>query len=314
MTSARTAILRLLLLGIVLLAAQAAFAGEGEDNYRFFREEAARRGGGGNGFSGTGFGSGFGSLFGVDEDNPRTRLRVTPRRHGGDGVGGGSQVMCVRTCDGYAFPIGSTHGDALLADYLCKSSCPGAATQVFMRHPGADISTAVAANKHKTPYAKLGVANLFRTASVDACTCRPRGAIPTGPVYDDPTLRQGDMIVVGGGKVVVFKGARARPFDEDDFVDIKRSRLISQSVRRLVDDRFLAHRVAERAAKTARQRARKPEPKAIEPLPAQAYAPVETGEPKMRIILPAPFEREVTTEPLDLQSAAQAAPPPAAKN
>jgi hypothetical protein len=208
--------------------------------------------------------------------------------------------MCVRTCDGYAFPV-ANGGDAAMTAYLCQTACPGAETQVYMRHPGADMNTALAANKHRTPYAKLKAADLFKTASVNACTCRPRGAIPTGPVYDDPTLRPGDMIAVGGGKVVAFKGARARLYDENDFVDIKRSKLISQSVLRLVEDRFQVRRGAQRAAKTARERARKPPTAA----PVQAYAPVTTGAPKMRVILPAPFDRDAAAQPLDLQAAAQ---------
>jgi hypothetical protein len=273
------------------LAQSSVHAGEREDNFQFFREEAARRGGGG----------GFGSIFGDDEDRPSMRLRVTPRQRGEIGAGGGSQAMCVRTCDGYAFPV-ANGGDAAMTAYLCQTACPGAETQVYMRHPGADLSTALAANKHRTPYAKLKAADLFKTASVNACTCRPRGAIPTGPVYDDPTLRPGDMIAVGGGKVVAFKGARARPYDEDDFVDIKRSKLISQSVLRLVEDRFQVRRMAQRTAKTARERAHKPPAAA----PLQAYAPVTTGDPKMRVILPAPFDRDAETQPLDLQAAAQA--------
>jgi hypothetical protein len=305
------------------LAPPLAHAGEREDNYQFFREEAARRGGGGNGFGGSGFSSpgingGFGSIFGGDEERPSMRLRVTPRRRGEIGAGGGSQAMCVRTCDGYAFPAAGG-GDAAMTAYLCKTACPGAETQVYMRHPGADLNTALAANKHRTPYAKLKAADLFKTASVNACTCRPRGAIPTGPVYDDPTLRPGDMIAIGGGKVVAFKGARARPYDEDDFVDIKRSKLISRSILRLVEERFQVRRMAQRAAKTgakagakagtktARDHTHHPVPSAA---PLQAYAPVPTGDSKMRVILPAPFDRDAEAQPLDLQAAAQAGAAP----
>jgi hypothetical protein len=299
------------------LAPPLAHAGEREDNYQFFREEAARRGGGGNGFGGSGFSSpgingGFGSIFGGDEERPSMRLRVTPRRRGEIGAGGGSQAMCVRTCDGYAFPAAGG-GDAAMTAYLCKTACPGAETQVYMRHPGADLTTALAANKHRTPYAKLKAADLFKTASVNACTCRPRGAIPTGPVYDDPTLRPGDMIAIGGGKVVAFKGARARPYDEDDFVDIKRSKLISRSILRLVEERFLArqgmHQAAERAGKHARQKNRAAQP-AKHANPATAFAPAEHSDTKMRVILPAPFDRDAAQPPLDLSAAAQAGAAP----
>ncbi len=315
--SARLAVFAIAALTCILFNSLA-HAGEREDNYQFFREEAARRGGGGNGFGSAGFGSGFGPIFGGDEDRPSMRLRVTPRRRGEVGAGGGSQAMCVRTCDGYAFPV-ANGGDAAMTAYLCKTACPDAETQVYMRHPGGDMSTALAANKQRTPYAKLKAADLFKTASVSACTCRPRGAIPTGPVYDDPTLRPGDMIAIGGGKVVAFKGARARPYDEDDFVDIKRSRLISQSILRLVEDRFQVRRAARRAAKagakaeakagakTAREHIHHPAPAAA---PLQAYAPAATGDPKMRIILPAPFDRDAAAPPLDLQAAAQAGAAP----
>ncbi|MGE0753146.1 MAG: DUF2865 domain-containing protein [Variibacter sp.] len=295
---------------LVCLAGTRTLAGEGEDNYRFFREEAARRGGGSLSFGG--FGRGL-NWRGDEDDTPRMRLRVTPRRLSGDSAGGGSQAMCVRTCDGYAFPIANGGGDAALNAFLCKMACPGAQTQVYMRHPGADMSTAVATNKHRTSYAKLKVADLFKTAAVAACTCRPRGAIPTGPVYDDPTLRPGDMIAIGGGKVVAFKGARARPYDEDDFVDIKRSRLISPSIMRLVAERFVARqearqgarKAAGRTAKHARQKDRAAPP-AKHANPATAFAPIDRGDAKVRVILPAPFDRDEAQQPLDLSAAAQA--------
>jgi hypothetical protein len=292
-------------------------AAEQEDNYTFGREDAARRGLIQQGSNGNAKSWDWNAPnAAATEAKPRLRIHVRPRQQSGDA--GGAQTMCVRTCDGFAFPISASKANPTIAEYLCKTSCPGAPTQVFTRRPGAEMSTAVGMDKHKTPYAKLAAAGLFLKQSVAACSCRPPSAVTAGPLYNDPTLRKGDMIVLEGQKVVVFEGSHEGTHDADDFVELKRSRLVSQSIRRMVDERFASKYLAVADTRSGKKRGDKTKPLAAQAAAgiksvsaAQAFAP----EPRRpRVILPALFETLDASPPLDIASAAQAAPatPPSA--
>jgi hypothetical protein len=62
--------------------------------------------------------------------------------------------------------------------------------------------------------------------------------------------------------------------------------------------------VAERTAKHARHKDRSAP--ATHASRATAFAPIDHGDAKVRVILPAPFDRDAAQEPLDLSAAAQA--------
>ncbi len=136
----------------------------------------------------------------------------------------------------------------------------------------------------KSAYGKLAAALRFQSASSPACSCRrPNGMITTGPVYDDPTLKAGDVIVVSG-KAVVFKGAAMRPYTERDFAPLERSAL-SADARQQIASILLLRPARAKAAKAAqpiasnatnRMRVVLPNPFRMKPLPASvsAFAPV----------------------------------------
>lgn len=309
------------LFGLCLsLGHSAATAGEQEDNYAFMREDAIRRGVVGRGPGGSAHDNwdwNAPKTAETTESKPRLRIHVRPRKQvakADGGPHGGGETMCVRTCDGFAFPISARKADPAIAEFLCKTSCPGAPTQVFTRHPGAEMSTAISLDKNQTPYAKLAAAGLFQKQTVAACTCRPQSAaVAVGPIYNDPTLRKGDMIVLEDQKVVVFNGSTSLPFDEDDFVDLKRSRLVSQSIRRLVDDRFTVKQMVAANGRAAKKRGDKTKSLVAQAKVAPSGVPAIqafAAEPRRpRVILPALFETLNTSPPLDLAATAQTAPP-----
>lgn len=126
----------------------------------------------------------FESLFGGAEQRREPLPQLPPRApgphedddDGGDGsvAHGGSQAVCVRTCDGGFFPlaISPRHGKESLVE-MCQALCPGTETAVYTRNPDADIKTA--ASLEGAPYTELPNAMKFEKSFVASCTCRQPG-------------------------------------------------------------------------------------------------------------------------------------------
>jgi len=108
------------------------------------------------------------------------------------------RTLCVRTCDGYYFPVSyATTPDRFAEDaQTCQATCP-AAEVVLMSHrnPGEDVNQAVSASG--APYTSLPNAFKYRTELVPTCSCRRAGqswAQALGQVRDT-TLQQDDIVV-----------------------------------------------------------------------------------------------------------------------
>jgi hypothetical protein len=94
----------------------------------------------------------------VDEDRPR---------------GGGSEAVCVRTCDGGYFPISYSARRAridTLAE-LCEAQCPGTETALYTMPYGGSIDQAVSSTGED--YSDLPNAGKFRKKFDAACACKP---------------------------------------------------------------------------------------------------------------------------------------------
>jgi hypothetical protein len=89
---------------------------------------------------------------------------------------GGSQAVCVRTCDGGYFPLSiSAHGaDPAFLNSLCQALCPNATVAVYTRVPNTQIETAVALDGD-APYSEMPNALKFQKSFDAACTCKPPG-------------------------------------------------------------------------------------------------------------------------------------------
>jgi hypothetical protein len=132
--------------------------------------------------------TGFDPVQPLDEDLEGRIRRVI---NGGDGqnlqeFGRSYRTTCVRTCDGYFFPMSYA---ASLADFerdqkSCDARCPGTEMQVFFYEadpnrvlaPGAEDSAAMISTVTGTRYSELPSAYLYK--SVDAprpkgCGCNP---------------------------------------------------------------------------------------------------------------------------------------------
>jgi hypothetical protein len=88
---------------------------------------------------------------------------------------GGSQALCVRTCDGGFFPLSvSAHGaEPEQLSELCQALCPNAEVSVYTRSPYQDIRTAVSL-EGDTPYSEMPNAFRFQKTFDPTCSCKPK--------------------------------------------------------------------------------------------------------------------------------------------
>jgi hypothetical protein len=146
--------------------------------------------------------TGFGDALPLDADLEGRIRRVID---GSDGqqlqeLGRSYRTTCVRTCDGYFFPMSYA---ASLADFErdqkeCDARCPGTEMQVFFHEsdpnrvlaPGADESAAMISTVTGTRYQELPSAYLYKSLDASrpkSCGCNPTrdfetlaGAPPAG--------------------------------------------------------------------------------------------------------------------------------------
>jgi hypothetical protein len=164
-----------------------------------------------------------GDLGGLDGGKKRVSTVINPRTDKNTGSSGltgiGKQTICVRTCDGFYFPLGRV-GEAASADAqegLCRAACPDAEVRLFTLAEGAkDIEKAV--SRDLKSYASLRTAFLFQRRHDRACTCNRAGVSPKLSIYRDITLRAGDTVVMNN-RARVFRGSRQWPYRDSDFAD-----------------------------------------------------------------------------------------------
>lgn len=110
---------------------------------------------------------------------------------------GGRLAICVRTCDGFYFPVnfeGISARDE--HDAVCEALCPGSETQVFFMRAGGDVS--LAATRSGQPYTALPNALKYREKFDSSCFCKQPGmtwAQASQGAVDIVEARKGDLIV-----------------------------------------------------------------------------------------------------------------------
>ena len=110
---------------------------------------------------------------------------------------GGRMAVCVRTCDGYYFPV-NFEGIGARDEYasVCQSLCPAAETQVFFMPLGAEIDRA--ATRDGTPYMSLPAAKKYQQSRDPACFCKQptqTWASAMKGIEDLVEARKGDIVV-----------------------------------------------------------------------------------------------------------------------
>lgn len=108
----------------------------------------------------------------------------------------GSKAICVRTCDGYYFPLSTTSGGREAASQLCQAQCPAAPTRLFFI-PG-DNALESAVGSDGTPYVSLPNAFRYRTTFDPSCSCRQEGQS-----WAEALQGAESMVGSGSGDVIV---------------------------------------------------------------------------------------------------------------
>ena len=117
----------------------------------------------------------------------------------GQTASGSYRTLCVRTCDGYYFPISYSASQAkfLEDEKTCQRQCPAAEVALYAhRNPGEDINQAVSMNGQ--PYISLPTAFAYRKEYNSSCSCRRPGeswASALKNLDNRTTLETGDILV-----------------------------------------------------------------------------------------------------------------------
>jgi len=120
----------------------------------------------------------FGILFGgnsagdPEEPQPGEEQVIDPAT--AQMLTGSYRTLCVRTCDGYYFPISfnASQGRLRTDANVCKALCPAAETRLYYHaNPGQEAEDAVAADGTRDLLTRLPNAFRYRTQVVPGCTC-----------------------------------------------------------------------------------------------------------------------------------------------
>jgi hypothetical protein len=110
---------------------------------------------------------------------------------------GGRRTVCVRTCDGYFFPLSNSPKGRETDDVMCRALCPGADTAAYTMSGGDDSLDHAVSLKGK-PYSQLPNAFKFRTSFDPSCSCKKQGqswAVLLREAEKMLDRRRGDIIV-----------------------------------------------------------------------------------------------------------------------
>ncbi|MEW6643669.1 MAG: DUF2865 domain-containing protein [Pseudomonadota bacterium] len=140
----------------------------------------------------------FDNIFGGGNNNPDGTLPAPPPE--ASAPSGTYRTVCVRSCDGFYFPISFATVPGRFTDdeRTCKSLCPATdATLYTYRNPGEDMNQAVSINGQ--PYSSSPNAFRYRREFDATCSCKAAGQSWADALknIDDKASaeQQGDIIV-----------------------------------------------------------------------------------------------------------------------
>ena len=155
---------------------------------------------------------------------------------------GSYRTLCVRTCDGYYFPMSSASSPSEFErDQMnCQSSCPGTEVQIYYHRTGLESEDMVS-GLSGAPYSELPTAYLYKQNDVPSpagCTCSalkknearnfsivagnpPAPSEPVAPYPStQPSADPETLTNVDGGLDVTPKVNKSRPAGEDKKVRV----------------------------------------------------------------------------------------------
>ena len=132
----------------------------------------------------------FDQLFGRDANEPSGDL-ANPMTQGGT-----VRTICVRTCDGFYFPISyATNASRFREDEnTCQKMCPASEVMLFS-YPTEGGDVAQATSISGAPYSGLPNAFKYRQQFDAACSCRKPGQSWADAMGKDDAVQPGDVVV-----------------------------------------------------------------------------------------------------------------------
>jgi hypothetical protein len=133
----------------------------------------------------------FDQLFGRESETTPSGDLANPEAQSGS-----FRTVCVRTCDGFYFPISYATSSARFAqdEKTCQRMCPASEAMLFSyRTTGEDITQATSINGQ--PYSALPNALKYRTEFNPACSCKRAGQSWADALGKDEAVEPGDVVV-----------------------------------------------------------------------------------------------------------------------
>lgn len=156
----------------------------------------------------------FEALFGMpDRPPPPSGMQeldlIDPNAEKREPSWGAGRPVCVRTCDGFFFPLANSPGGRESQDDMCQALCPATATEVFYMAGDGDIQNAT--RRGGGTYAGLANAGRYLRQFDAACSCKKQGQSWAAALADAEDMldrRRGDVIVT---EQRAAEMSRARP-------------------------------------------------------------------------------------------------------
>jgi hypothetical protein len=133
----------------------------------------------------------FDQLFGRESETTPSGDLANPEAQSGS-----FRTVCVRTCDGFYFPISYATSSSRFAqdEKTCQRMCPASEAMLFSyRTTGEDITQATSINGQ--PYSALPNALKYRTEFNAACSCKRAGQSWADALGKDEAVEPGDVVV-----------------------------------------------------------------------------------------------------------------------
>jgi hypothetical protein len=151
-------------------------------------------------------------------------------------------TMCVRTCDGYFFPVSpnSSSADFERDQRNCEATCPGTEVRLYYRPVGSEDSDSMASVATGEPYASLPAAYAYKDMSRPrplACGCAGAAANPNFSIVGDDEEEDKD---VPAEPVIPAPAARPDPAADPETLANRDGRLDVATIRRLLASRATA--------------------------------------------------------------------------
>ena len=164
---------------------------------------------------------------------PKSRIVVEPQAS----RGGGYRTLCVRSCDGFFFPVSSSASPSDFArdERTCQMMCPGTGTELFYNSTQSQETEDMVSARTRAPYSELPNAYAYRNTDAPmtkACGCN-MGAFYKEMIRREAVLN-GEPAEEAAASIWVRPVRRPDPGEDPETILNAEMRLTSEDVAAVV--------------------------------------------------------------------------------